>query len=150
MSQNLDLRHVSDGSFILHASCVSWNGQAVLFCGKSGAGKSSLALQLMAFGADLIADDQVLLSADLGTVTATAPDTIKGLIEARGVGLLNADPISSSTVTLVVDLDTSETSRLPLTHCISLLGVELPLICHNNAPHFAAAILQYLKGGRHS
>jgi HPr kinase/phosphorylase len=38
---------------ILHASCVALNGRAVLITGKSGSGKSALALQLMAYGAML-------------------------------------------------------------------------------------------------
>jgi len=43
----------------IHASCVAVDGKGLLITGASGSGKSALALQLMAFGAHLIADDRV-------------------------------------------------------------------------------------------
>jgi len=48
----------------LHASCVAFNGRAVLILGPSGAGKSALALDLMSRGGSLIADDQVIFSSE--------------------------------------------------------------------------------------
>ena len=72
---------------VLHASCVGLDGDAVLILGKSGAGKSALALTLMAYGAQLVADDRVVLRPVDGRIIASAPDTIAGLIEARGVGI---------------------------------------------------------------
>ncbi|MEK6749315.1 MAG: hypothetical protein AABY83_08935 [Pseudomonadota bacterium] len=52
-------RHVS-----LHATLVSVWGCGVLLCGAPGAGKSSLALALVAQGQRLVIDDLVLLSRD--------------------------------------------------------------------------------------
>ena len=46
---------------VMHASCVSYENHAVLILGPSGIGKSSLALQLMALGAVLVADDKTCL-----------------------------------------------------------------------------------------
>ncbi|MDF1669676.1 MAG: HPr kinase/phosphatase C-terminal domain-containing protein [Roseovarius sp.] len=135
-------------SVALHASCVALRGQAVLITGASGSGKSGLALQLIAFGADLIADDKTMLKRHDNTLIATAPDSIKGQIEARGVGILAATPLAAARVRFVVDMDSLETERLPQMNETHLLGVTLPLIRQAKEPHFAAAIWLLLKGGR--
>ena len=48
---------------------------------------------------------------------------------------------------LVVDLDQSQTARLPEQRSFEVVGQEIPLICRVDAPHFAPAILQILKSG---
>ena len=130
---------------IVHASCVAWQGRGVLILGRSGAGKSALALQLMAFGADLVADDRTELHAESDVLTARPPATIEGLIEARGVGLLRAAFVPQAEIALVVDLDQTETDRLPPEREISLLGISRPLALAVPQAHFPAAILCYLK-----
>ena len=75
---------------ILHATCVSWGGRAALIVGASGTGKSALALTLMAHGCCLVADDRVRLEARDRAIYAACPDAIQGLIEARGIGILQA------------------------------------------------------------
>ena len=72
---------------VLHATCVAWEGRAVLIRGASGAGKSSLGLELMAWGCGLVADDRTELWAREGRLMARCPVAIRGLIEARGVRL---------------------------------------------------------------
>ena len=47
-----------NGSLIMHATCVDINGSGVLIVGRSGSGKSSLAINLLALGSTLVADDQ--------------------------------------------------------------------------------------------
>ncbi len=42
----------------MHATCVDINGSGVLIVGRSGSGKSSLAINLLALGSKLVADDQ--------------------------------------------------------------------------------------------
>lgn len=132
----------------IHASCVNYRGAGALILGASGAGKSSLALHLMALGADLVADDRVTLSIQDGKLIASAPAAIEGLIEARGVGLLNAKYSGPATIALVIDLDKKETDRLPQTHHIALCDIDLPLLRNPETPHFSHAILQFLKAGR--
>ncbi|MEF9600929.1 HPr kinase/phosphatase C-terminal domain-containing protein, partial [Paracoccus sp. PXZ] len=73
---------------ILHASCIAHRGRGLLILGPSGAGKSTLALEMMAFGATLVADDRTILRREGGRIVADAPDSIRGRIEARGVGIL--------------------------------------------------------------
>ena len=84
----------------LHASCVAWGQTAVLITGAAGSGKSSLALALMAYGCRLIADDGTQLTLEQGRLIAGCPPALRGLIEARGLGLLNATPLDAATVTL--------------------------------------------------
>jgi len=137
---------------ILHASCVAFEQRGVLILGASGRGKSGLALCLMGYGAGLVADDRTCLSlrdgGDGPRVVADAPSVLRGLIEARGVGLLTAAPVGPVSIALVVDLDKAEESRLPPRRVINLLGQDLPLVHMVDSPAFPAAILQYLKGGR--
>lgn len=133
---------------ILHASCVALDGRGVLILGPSGAGKSALALQLMAYGCVLVSDDRTAVVAEAGTLLAAAPARIRGLIEARGVGILAADAVATARVVLAVDLGLPETERLPPRHGRRLLGVNLPVLHRVESAHFPAAILQYLKAGR--
>ncbi len=130
-----------------HATCVAWDGRAVLITGKSGVGKSALGLMLMGLGCTLVADDRTLLTATDGTLLASCPPAITGLIEARGIGILNADHIPQAFVQLVVDLDTITEERLPQRRVITLLGCDIPLISGREDPLFAAAVLQTLRGG---
>lgn len=131
----------------LHATCVAWNGRAVLLRGASGSGKSSLALTLMSLGCRLVADDRVRLEVRDHVVYASCPQGIAGLIEARGIGILNAEHVAEAEVAFIVDLDQTETERLPKRRSFPLFGCDLPLIYRSDAPHFAPAILQALKAG---
>ena len=133
---------------IFHASCVAWQGHGALILGQSGAGKSALALQLMALGADLVSDDRTELLAEADVLTARAPATIQGLIEARGVGLMRVPFVPQAEIALVIDLDQPEANRLPPQREITLLGISRPLVLAVPQPHFPAAILCYLKGSR--
>ena len=132
---------------IVHASCVALGGKGVLILGRAGAGKSSLALALMALGADLVADDRTCLQQHGGEIIASAPYALTGMIEARGVGLLKGKALPGAPVSLVVDLDQIETERLPIHRTITLLTCTIPLIHGVATKHFPAIIVQYIKGG---
>nr|WP_247713701.1 hypothetical protein [Qipengyuania sphaerica] len=54
------------GFAMWHGSAVERDGRAVLFCGDTGAGKSTLAAQLCADGASLVADDLSRVEASEG------------------------------------------------------------------------------------
>ena len=114
----------------IHASCVAIGGAGVLLLGPSGAGKSDLALRLIDDGARLIADDRVILSAGKGVLSARAPETIRGLIEIRGVGIIALPARRSAPVRLAVMLG-REGPRLPAPRsyaCPFRLTREVPLI----------------------
>ncbi|WP_306113171.1 MULTISPECIES: HPr kinase/phosphorylase [unclassified Roseovarius] len=132
----------------MHATTVAYAGRAALIRGASGSGKSGLALQMIALGGRLIADDRTTLQRRGDILIARCPETIRGRIEARGVGILAAAPAEATRLALVVDMDTEETDRLPDPDMIDILGVPLPLQKKVNLPHFPAALLSYLKHGR--
>lgn len=131
----------------LHATSVAIDSRGILIRGASGTGKSALALSLMALGARLIADDRTLLTRSGTDVIASCPEPLRGLIEARGVGILHADAAPAMPVRLIVDLDHVETRRLPEQRTTDLLGLPLPVLQKVESPHFPAAILQYVKYG---
>lgn len=133
---------------VLHASCVALAGRGLLIAGASGRGKSTLALQMMALGAGLVADDRVALRRSGDAVIASAPAAIEGLIEARGLGLLQAAPAGPTPVFALLDLDREEPDRLPQARKIDLLGHPVTLLFRVDAPHFAPALVQYLKTGQ--
>lgn len=111
----------------LHATAVVREGRAVLLIGPSGSGKSDLALRLIDRGWRLLADDQVMLACDGDRLTASAPGPTRGLIEARGVGIVEMPAAHAAPVALVVDLVRAP-DRLPEPEWITLEGVAVPLI----------------------
>ncbi len=130
----------------IHASCVEIDGRGVLIRGKSGSGKSALALQLLAFGGRLVADDQVVLTRTTD-LQATSPETLKGMIEARHFGILTTDTVDMAPVACVVDLDQEETERVPPKRLITLMGMDVALFYKVEGIHFAPAIVQFLRHG---
>ena len=139
---------VSVGVRSLHATTVAWGGRGVVAFGPSGSGKTELALTLMAYGADLVTDDGTLIRRQGDHLFAEAPSSIRGLIEARGVGILRAHPVPGARVALAIDMGQVESERLPPERSVSWLGISVPLIFRVVAPHFAPAVLQMLKTGR--
>lgn len=141
---------MSDAEITRHASAVSFDGVGVLILGASGRGKSALALELLALGAELIADDRTCLRLEGDQLVASAPKTLSGMIEVRFVGILQATTVPQCPVHLVIDLDQTETNRLPPNREWSHAGVTLP--CLHNVEHrcFPAAIRQYVYYGRFS
>lgn len=133
----------------VHATAVALDAQrGVLILGPSGAGKSELALELMAFGAHLVSDDQVVLWESDGCLLARAPEAIRGMIEARGIGLLGAEVLDQARIVLVVDLGHEEPERLPPLRSRAFCGVSLPLVQARHRAHVGVSVLQWLKGGR--
>ena len=135
-------------SAIIHASCVAVAGQALLIVGASGSGKSALALQMMALGADLVADDRVELRAEGAQVLADAAPNIRGMIEARGIGILRASAVGLVPLACVVDLDQQEQKRFPEANVIRALRQSVPLFRGLGVPNLAAALMQLMKMGR--
>lgn len=132
----------------LHGTCVANGPSGLLIIGASGSGKSALALKLMAMGSELVADDRVIVENSDDVLIARCPKTIKGMIEARGVGLLAAHPQPTTLVNCVVDLDQIEPDRLPPRRSITILGVEVQLVFGKDSPNLAAALIQLMKIGR--
>lgn len=114
---------------IVHATCVAHAGRAVLLCGPSGSGKSDLALRLIDGGAELVADDQVVLRDDDGRLFASPPAALAGRMEVRGIGIVAVVHAASAPVVLAVDLVApAAVERLPEPAFRTWLGHPVPLI----------------------
>lgn len=110
---------------------------AVLLLGDSGAGKSDVALRLIAAGAKLVSDDQTLLFIERGRVLADAPPNLRGQMEVRGLGIMRLEKAPASPVILAVGLVPEGTvARLPEPAFYALpaslqADVKVPLIMLN-------------------
>ncbi len=126
---------------LLHASGVVVDGRAILIAGRSGSGKSDLALRLIDRGATLLSDDYTQLTAQDGRLIATPPPTIAGKIEVRGVGILDQGHVGEAPVALLLDLDRPP-ERLPETPpaTTSLEGISIPTL--GFAPFEASAAIK--------
>jgi hypothetical protein len=107
---------LSGGADRVHATAIAVGNRGVLIRGPSGAGKSDLALRCMALGQSvllqnpvkLVADDQVILTSARSQapprLIATAPPTLRGKLEVRGVGILEVAVKDEVDIVLVADL----------------------------------------------
>ncbi len=111
----------------IHASCVAIAGRGVLLAGASGCGKSDLALRLIDRGAALVSDDYTVLRRLGPGLAGSAPATIAGRIEVRGIGIVAMPHAGETPVALLVDLERAP-ERLPEPASRTLLGVALPLL----------------------
>lgn len=74
----------------MHGVLMDINGVGILITGKSGIGKSEVALELIRRGYILVADDMVdIYQVEKGVVIGEAPDVLKKFLEIRGVGVVN-------------------------------------------------------------
>jgi len=134
------MSHPSLSSERVHASAVSIGGRAVLIGGRSGTGKSDLALRLIDRGALLISDDYCDVRRVEGAARASAPDTILGKIEMRGIGIVELPTAQDVPVALLVDLDHAP-ERLPEPgETRAVAGIAIPVL--HLASHEASAPLK--------
>ena len=119
----------------IHATALLVAEGAVLIRGASGAGKSQLALALMAEArrrglfTRLIGDDRVLLTVAGARVIVRGHPSIGGWIEERGSGILPEICEAAGLVRCVVDLADAP-PRLPETESAEALlqGVPVPAL----------------------
>lgn len=136
---------------LLHGDLVEIDGYGVLLTGKSGVGKSDLALRLIENkNAILVADDMVRLAIRENKIYGSAPDNIKGLLEVRGVGILKYKYKDENCVDLIVNLreDVSQIDRMPKKQRQNILGVEIVQIDlyakESSAPDKVMTVLRML------
>ena len=130
---------MDDGAELVHGTCVALGRAAALLRGPSGSGKSDLALRFLFLARrgpaaleppTLVADDQVQLKRDGSLILVRAPETIRGKIEVRGVGIIEVKSHPEAQLALVVDLvPPLEVPRMPGgDEMARLLGVDVPLM----------------------
>lgn len=74
----------------IHGSLVDVFGVGMLFTGRSGIGKSEVALDLVERGHRLVADDVVHITrAAKGTLIGTSDEQLRDHAEVRGLGIIN-------------------------------------------------------------
>jgi serine kinase of HPr protein (carbohydrate metabolism regulator) len=143
---------LAEASENVHATAIALGGHAALIRGAPGSGKSDLALRCLAVAptalipcpAMLVADDRVDLARKGDRIVAEPPETIRGKIEVRGLGILTVPCVQSAEVVLVADLTALEKiERLPDPAAYTeLLGLRLPLV--RLAPFTASAPVKLL------
>ena len=137
----------------IQATCVVIEGAGVLLRGPPGSGKSDLALRLIDAGATLVADDGVELRCEgdavVACLPAAAPDSVRGRIEVRGLGIAPVPTLAETRLGLVVDLVPADAvERLPLPATAELLGTKLPLLrLHGLEPSAPAKVRLAVRAG---
>jgi serine kinase of HPr protein (carbohydrate metabolism regulator) len=115
---------------IRHAGFVAmrvrgrWQG--ALIEGPSGSGKSDLALRALDAGFSLVADDRTLVWVSGERLWGRAPETLRGLIEMRGLDVVRVTALPLAQVALIARLGRPE--RLPERMVEDLLGVPVPVL----------------------
>lgn len=100
----------------IHGTLVDINGVGVLIRGKSGIGKSEVALELVRRGHQLVADDRVdIYESTEGNVIGEAPEILRKYLEIRGIGIVNVVKLfgasaykENKAIMVIVDLLTFE------------------------------------------
>ena len=129
---------------MMHANCISIRGRGVLILGPSGSGKSNLSLKLIGLGGQLVSDDKTILKRQQKSILASCPSSIKGQIEARGIGVLHLPAIEVVKLALVIDLGKQTNERIPAYENYSILGLNLRLIFSSPLDAFPEAIYHLL------
>lgn len=119
----------ADPATRLHATTVAIGAVGVAIEGPSGGGKSDLALRLIDGGARLVADDQTLVERRGDGLVARVPDAIAGLLEVRGLGIIQMPYLAEVPLRLIVVAAVATSiERLPVPESRELLGVPLPML----------------------
>jgi len=125
---------------IVHGSMVDVYGIGILITGKSGIGKSEVALDLIERGHRLVGDDIVILTKKNNILMASATEMNKHFMEIRGLGII--DVISmfgirairyQKRLEVIVELclweESDDVDRTGLDRkSVSTLGIEIPYI----------------------
>ncbi|MEO1275475.1 MAG: serine kinase [Pseudomonadota bacterium] len=130
----------------LHASAVALGERGLLILGPSGAGKTRLALELVALGAELVADDRVIVEAHEGQLWMRPAPALAGLLEIRGAGVLRHPHRAEAPLWLAVDLGRAAAERMAGATQIRIAGTDLPCLA-GRPPMHAAALLAMLRIG---
>ncbi len=130
----------------LHASAAALDGQGVLILGEAGAGKSSLLIELMARGFDMIGDDQIMLREADGAVWLAPHPKAEGRFEYRGVGVFRAKRVVEARLKLVINLDYAPQARLPEGEIYETFGQKFPILRAKGLANLPSFLYLWISG----
>ena len=136
----MEIKIPSNGSLIMHATCVDVNGSGVLIIWRSGSGKSSLAINLLALGSTLVADDQCKLVRKNNRYRISKPASLPKSIEIRGVGLVSVPMVNETNLDWVVNMDEAEKERMPSPRFTEIGGFRVPTVFGKEMDDLASRI----------
>ncbi len=125
---------------MVHGTMVDVYGIGILITGKSGIGKSEIALDLIERGHRLVADDVVMLTKKSNVLMSSATEMTKHFMEIRGLGIVDVMSMFGirsiryqKRLEVVLELtlwdETRDVERTGLNHdSVSILDTDIPLI----------------------
>lgn len=126
---------------MLHGTMVDVYGIGILIAGKSGIGKSEVALDLVERGHRLVSDDAVILTKKNNVLMTSATEMNKHFMEIRGLGIIDIMSMfgvrairyqKRLEVVLELNLWNEESQDIERTglnqETTSIMGVDIPLI----------------------
>ena len=124
----------------LYGVMMNIYGRGIMITGKSGIGKSELALDLINRGHMLVADDRVDVRRVHKSIICEAPAILKRMLEIRGIGIVDVTRMFGANAYLnrcqldfVIKLvkydENMENDRLnPINENYDVLGLEVPML----------------------
>lgn len=125
---------------MLHGTMVDVYGIGILIAGKSGLGKSEVALDLIERGHRLVSDDVVMITKKSNVLLTSATEMNKHFMEVRGLGVIDVMSMFGirsiryqKRLEVVLELslweDAEKINRTGLDHdTVKILGTTIPLI----------------------
>lgn len=125
---------------VVHGAMVDVYGIGILIAGKSGIGKSEVALDLVERGHRLVSDDVVMITKKSNVLMSSATEISKHFMEIRGLGIIDVMSMFGirairyqKRLEVVLELtlwdETRDVERTGLNHdSVSILGLDIPLI----------------------
>jgi len=124
----------------LYGTMLSIYGTGVMVTGKSGIGKSELALDLIKRGHVLVADDRVDAKRIHNDIVCSAPKLLKKMLEIRGIGIVDVTKLfgiqaylDDCQLDFIIEIqrfeDTMNNDRLnPISKYVDVNGIQIPQI----------------------
>lgn len=130
--------HTPSGHLYQHGVLTAIKGKGLLITGAAGTGKSSLALELLSMGFQLIADDSIKIASINNRIIGSCPPLLERILHTRELGLISIPKVfgdqawlSQHTIDYVVELQIQVNKDPDLTNKneqFTILDKKLPFI----------------------
>ncbi len=112
----------------VHGTSIALEDNGVLIVGRSGSGKSDLALRLIDSGGTLISDDQTLCLKRKNEIFLFSIKEIYGLLEVRGMGIIKVPYIENVKMKIIVSLVKTKSKQSNFKNKKKLFGLNFPYL----------------------